>query len=200
MRIRLGPACVAAAIGLSGCATSAPPPVDLAPPTTAVETNPAMQQAPLPDPQTLIAVLVQLTDPAVPGAAKLHLIEGSGGADAARLDSLTRALQDTQSLPLTFAVNDLAWSDRHPGDVRGGVDMVAPPPKGGLLAFPMEFRPTPGGWQLTRDSADILMGVSPGSSAPTPAPPAPAPAAPAAPPAAPTPAAPAAPTPPLPPR
>jgi hypothetical protein len=183
MRIRPALACVAITVtaGLSGCAHPAPPPVDPATATTTAATNPALQPQPLPDPQALIAVLVQLTDPAVPAAAKLHLIEGAGGADAARLDSLTKALLDTQSLPLTFAVNDLAWSDRDPGSVRCGVDMLAPPPRGGLSGFPMEFRPTPEGWQLTRDSVDTLLALGhepPGSSpagAPPPPPPPPAP-------------------------
>lgn len=170
MRIRWALAAVAVTVtaGLSGCARPAPAPVDPASAPTTAETPPAAQPAPLPDPGALIAVLVQLTDPAVPGAAKLHLIEGAGGADEARLDSFTMALQDTRSLPLTFDVHDLAWSDRHPGHVRGGVDMVAPPPKGGLLAFPMEFAPTPEGWQLTRDSADTLLTLGPDQPPPAP--------------------------------
>jgi hypothetical protein len=184
----------------AGCAQhSAPPPVDPATATTTAVPNPAAQPAPLPDPQALIAVLAQLTDPAVPGVQKLPLIEAAGGNDATRLDDFTRALQDNQMLPLTIAANDLVWSDRDPGNVRSQVDMLAPSPQGGLSGFPMEFTPTATGWQLSRETANLLLAS--GGGAPADAPTAgapPPPAAPAPPPTPPPPAPPA--PPPMPPR
>jgi hypothetical protein len=178
---------------LTSCAHPAPPPADPNASPTTIATSEPVQPAPLPDPQALVAVLEALTDPTVPGAQKLPLIENAGSNDVARLDSLDKALQDTQSLPLTFAVSDVMWSDRHPGDVRAAVNVVAPAPKGGLFGFPMEFTPTPGGWQLTRETADLLLaqGVAPpaGANSPPPAP------APPAPPPVPAPPAPPSPTP-----
>ena len=171
----LSAATVVAALWLSGCAphtsdnaataTTSPPT-----PTAA----PAPQSAPLPDPAALTDLLGRLADPAVPGTDKLPLVEGATAGDAATLDNFTKALQDNHMIPLTFTATNLAWSDENPANVVASVNATGPDPEAGGLSFPMEFAPAVGGWELSRQTADMLLvfGDSPAQAMPpAPAPP-----------------------------
>ncbi len=161
-----------AAFGLSGCSQDGrverPAPVT---PTTSAAPAPAA--APLPDPAALTDVLGRLADPAVPGEAKLALVEGATAEQAAVLDSFTKALADNHLLPLTFTATELSWSEAEPGNVWATVTAAPAKPESGPLTFPMEFQPTDGGWQLTRETAELLLAFG-GDAVPQ----APAPAAP----------------------
>ncbi|TFV60767.1 hypothetical protein E4P42_04040 [Mycobacterium sp. PS03-16] len=152
-----------AAFGLSGCGGNAPPP---APAPTPVEQAgpPAAPSVPpppaaLPPPSALTDVMYRLTDPAVPGTEKTALIAEPGPADAAALDRFGKALTDNGYHPMTFDATDLAWAPERPGDVLATVIGRTPPDRtGGDFTFPMQFARTPdGGWQLTRDSAEMLL-------------------------------------------
>lgn len=171
--IVLGAATLVAAFGLSGCTTPGPP---AATPTSAVSAA-LPPPAPLPDPAALTDVLARLSDPAIPGNQKLPLVEGSSEADVAGLDSFARALADNHMLPLTIEADELAWSARDPANVTATVSIqpADTEPEDGF-SFPMEFTPAPGGWRLSRKTADLLMTLG------TPAPEAPvAPAGPVSP-------------------
>ena len=164
----LSAATFVAAFWLSGCSTeskpaSAPPPASSAPPS-------AVAPAPLPDPAALTDVLVRLSDPAIPGADKLGLVEGANADETASLDGFAQALADNHMLPLTFTATDLAWSDRNPGNVRATVTITTAKPDGGTFTFPMEFTPVPPGWQLARETADQLLAFGTGPTASSAAP------------------------------
>jgi hypothetical protein len=170
----LSAATIVAALGVSGCAADAPE-------STAASSTPAIsapvpaQVSALPDAAALIDVLNKLSDPAVAGADKLPLVEGSGGDDAAALDKFAKALQDNHMLPLTFAATELVWSPDVPGNVTANVHATPADPNVGAFSFPMEFKPVPPGWQLSRQTADLLLAIGAtaqgSSSAPAPAPP-----------------------------
>lgn len=66
-------------------------------------------------------VLYRLSDPEVPGADKLPLVEGAKPADAATIDKFATALRDGGYLPLNLEAADLGWSDRYPGNVTADV-------------------------------------------------------------------------------
>jgi hypothetical protein len=115
----------------------------------------------LPDPAALVDVLNRLADPAVPGADKISLVEGTTAENSTTLDDFTKALRDNGYLPVTFLVRDVAVSDRDPGNVVANVDIdSANPAASNGFSFPMEFRPHQGGWQLSRETADLLLSFS----------------------------------------
>lgn len=169
----LGAATIVAAFWLSGCASHTSNTAETSTTPAQTTTAPAPQSAPLPEPAALTDLLGRLADPAAPGTDKLSLVEGATAGDAGTLDNFTKALQDNHVVPLTFTAMDLAWSDQNPGHVVANVNATGPDPKTGGLSFPMEFALGPGGWQLSRQTADMLLvfGDSPGG----PMPPAPAP-------------------------
>lgn len=149
-----------AALGLSGCAadnsSTASPSSALVTTTTTVAAPPP--SAPLPAPAALTDVLYKLADPAVPGTEKLPLVEGATGDDAAQLDKFGKALQDGGFTPLSFDATDLAGSDTAPGNVRATVTVNTPNTGAdGGFSFPMEFKPYRGGWQLSRQTAELLL-------------------------------------------
>lgn len=187
---------IVAAFGLCGCsshdqagsekATSAASAASAA--SAGAATTAATPPSALPDPAALVDVLSRLADPAVTGADKLGLVEGASAENAASLDDFTKALRDNAYLPLTFVVRDVAVSDRDPGNVVANVDVdSADPAANNNFSFPMEFRPHQGGWQLSRETADLLLsfGTAQTDPSPTPAPSLPGP--PVSGPAAPTP-------------
>ncbi|AFM17850.1 hypothetical protein Mycch_3099 [Mycolicibacterium chubuense NBB4] len=201
-----------AALGLSGCTHSAPPP---AAPT--VETSPAPSVGmpapsppapggpPLPPDAALIDVMNRLADPGVPGEQKIPLIANGTAVEATGLDRFTGALRDNGSYPLTFEARDLAWSQTQPGDVVATVVIRTANPQTGAFTYPMQFAPAGPAWQLTRESADqwLDLNAPPASTPeapPPPPPPAPAPELPPPGPApeTPPPPAPAPPAPPTP--
>jgi hypothetical protein len=141
-----------------------------APPTT-----------PLPAPEALIDVLNRLADPSVPGVNKVNLVEGATPESADTLDKFIAALRDNGYLPMTFAADNIAWSDKHPSNVMATISVKTSQANNRKFTFPMEFTPSPppqGGWQLSRRTAEMLLalGNSPAPNTPAPSPaPAPAP-------------------------
>ncbi|HJT95433.1 MAG TPA: hypothetical protein VJ777_26430 [Mycobacterium sp.] len=156
---------IAAALGLSGCggddnsgqpaAVESPPPITK-PPAAPVSPPPAID--PLPPPTALTDVMARLADVNVPGADKVALVEYATADDAAALDRFGRALRDGGFTPLTFEATDLTWSQAHPGNVVANIIIkTANRQAGGDFTFPMEFSPTHGSWQVTRQTADMLL-------------------------------------------
>lgn len=153
------PAAVAvlAALVASGCAAqpSRPAPASrvAAPSVNASPTDPG----PLPPPEALAAVMNRLADPAVPGADKLPLLQSATAPDAVTLDQFSAALRDGGFNPAVFTVTDVRWADQT-GDALATVTVsTADPTKPSAFSFPMEFRAGPGGWQLTRETAEMLL-------------------------------------------
>jgi hypothetical protein len=174
---------IAAAFGLSGCSHG----VEI-PPTTPVTLTPVAPppptDVPLPPPEALTDVMVRLTDPNVPTPDKLNLIQMATPADADAIDRFDKAIDQGGYRPLTFEANDVGWSAKEGGNVMVTMVIKTANPQageGGNFNFPMEFVANQGGWQLTRDSADMLLqyaGPAPSSTPPpeaTPPPPPPAP-------------------------
>ncbi|MEZ0342232.1 hypothetical protein ACAG25_19885 [Mycobacterium sp. pV006] len=161
----LGAVTVVVALGIGGCASD-----DRTPPVTSpVETSPAPsvglppvpEGPPLPPPEALTDVLVRLSDPAVPGTDKVALISETGPADAAALDRFATALRDNRALPLRFEARDLAWSGAQPGQVVATVQVITANPGYGQFTYPLEFTADGPSWQLTRQSADLLLQLQP---------------------------------------
>jgi hypothetical protein len=179
----LGSAVALAALLLPGCGKHTPEdtagPAAAPAPTEATVPLPQSTPppAPLPAPQELTDVLGRLADPAVSGADKVGLVEAPVDGDAATLDAFTKALRENHLAPLVFTATDLAWSVDTPCHVIADVKVTSPDPNTGFT-FPMEFTSGPGGWQLSRDTADMLLafGAPPQPSGPvSPAPPPPVP-------------------------
>ena len=60
--------------------------------------------------------------------------------------------------PLSFAASEIRWSDHQPGDALATINVTTSNPANpGGFTFPMEFRPHNGGWQLSRETADMLL-------------------------------------------
>lgn len=165
-------ACVAA-LGLSGCSreeqdaspqTTAPSPAASLSPTASAQT------AALPPADALAGVLYRLADPAVPGLQKLTLVEGATPENGAVFDDFANALVNGGYAPVKFDVRDIGWSDRDPADVVANVNVGSPDPRGPHFAFPMEFKPYQGGWQLAARTADVLLAFRTGSATPAPTP------------------------------
>ncbi|MCT7660103.1 hypothetical protein [Mycobacterium deserti] len=174
---------IAAALGLGACSdepeqarpaasatTPAPlekPPTPTAPFGPEPSTVPPADIAPLPAPEALTDVMVRIADPAVPGGDKLNLVQHATPADAEALDRFGRALADGGYTPLTFEAHELVWSAENRGNVLANIVVKTANPQTGEFAFPMEFSPTDtGSWQLTRETADMLLQL--GQPAPTP--------------------------------
>jgi hypothetical protein len=155
----------AIAIGLSGCSRndhSATPAT--APPPTSAPLTPtvAAQNAVLPKPPALIAVLYQLADPGVPAIAKLNLVEGATPEHAPLIDAFANALLENGYAPFQIDVRDIAWSDVNPGYVVATVQVATPKPgPAGVFTFPMEFKQYMGSWQLSERTARMLLSMAP---------------------------------------
>ncbi len=175
----LGAVTIVAALGVSGCSpdpaqpSSAPafPETDGFGPTAATAADPG----PLPPPEALSDVITRLADPAVPGTDKLGLVEGSSGADAAAFDSFAAALRDNGFTPVTVRASDIVAG--RPGGVLATIKLTGPDSEssGGTFSFPMEFRRAGSGWQLTRQTAEMLLAFSNARTAVPAPPPSPAP-------------------------
>lgn len=172
----LSAATIVAALGLSGCSDDtstapSPTPFPLSKPPT-VPAPPTETGAPLPPPAALTDLMSRLADPNVPGADKVGLVEHGTPADAAALDRFAKALTDSGYAPLTFDATDLMWSQGQTGNVIANMTIKASGPQTGKdLKFPMEFAPQQDSWQLTRQTADLLLqiGQQP-TTTPTPTP------------------------------
>jgi len=159
--IVLGAATIVAALGLSGCSNqdeSTPPPGSVGPPSTTAAAPPVNPRT-LPAPEALTDVLYRLADPAVKGTDKLQLVQSTTPEDAATIDKFAAALHDGGFTPLTFTASDIRWSDHQPGDALATVNVTTTNPSNpGGFTFPMEFHPVEsGGWQLSRETADMLL-------------------------------------------
>jgi hypothetical protein len=183
-------ATAAAVLGISGCSSNESKTSSSVPSSAAATSSPPAPPpaAPLPPPEALTDVLSRLADPNVPGVSKLNLIEGATPDSAATVDKFTNALRDNGYQPVTFVVDNIAWSDKNPSDVMATITVRTARANNGVFTFPMEFTPFQGGWQLSKRTAQTLLdlGSSPGMTTPAqsraPAPTgAPAPAAPPAP-------------------
>jgi hypothetical protein len=160
----LGAVTIVAALGLSGCSddtSSAPSPTPVPltkPPTVAPSATDA--GAPLPQPAALTDVMGRLSDPAIPGPDKVGLVQYGTPADAAALDRFAKALHDSGYAPLTFEATDLMWASDQQGNVIANITMKPGGPQaaaGKTMKFPMEFSPQADTWQLTRQTADLLL-------------------------------------------
>lgn len=185
----LSAATAVAALSLSGCSGHDEPNGVLGSQTasTTFLSAPPSDAGPLPSADDLTGVLYKLADPAVKGTDKLYLLEDGTADDAATIDVFAAALRDGGFAPLTCTASDIRWSDHQAGDAIATVNITtANPATPGGFTFPMEFHPTQGGWQLSRETADMIMafgnartgaGPAPAGSAPSgpPAPPVPAP-------------------------
>ena len=156
---------IAAALGLGACggddAPGSPAAIETPPPITkppAAPTSAAPSADPLPPPTALTDVMARLADPSIPGAEKVGLVEYATADDTAALDRFGRALRDGGFMPVTFEATDLTWSQANRGNVVASVTIkTASKQDGGNFTFPMEFSPTHGAWQLTRQTADMLL-------------------------------------------
>ena len=102
----------------------------------------------------------RLADPAIPGTDKIRLVPNRTPADAAALDRFAKALHDSGYAPLTFEAGDLLWAQDQTGNVIANVTMKPGGPQATTdktLNFPMEFSPQGDSWQLTRQTANLLL-------------------------------------------
>lgn len=100
----------------------------------------------------------RLADPNVPGLDKIGLVQSGTPADAAALDRFTTALRDSGYAPVAFEARDLTWTQDQTGNVIANITFnTANPQAGKDLQFPMEFTPQQDSWQLTRQTADLLL-------------------------------------------
>lgn len=163
----LSAATTVAALGVSGCADrQQAAPLNPAAPTlngpalsAPTQAPPPADLGPLPPPEALGDVLYRLADPNVPGAEKLGLVEDTAPADSGTLDGFASALRDGGFSPITVKASDIRWSDSHPGDVLATVAITGPTDSDGPgeFVFPMEFSRRGDGWQMTRETADMLL-------------------------------------------
>ncbi len=156
----LSAAAIVAALGLSGCGDETHPAATSTPVVTTLRTPApaAPPPASLPPPTALTDVLYRLADASVPGADKVGLVEHGTAADAEALDKFGRALADSGFTPLTFEATDLVWSQSDPGNVVATIAVkAANRSSGGNFTYPMEFNPLRNTWQLTRQTADLLL-------------------------------------------
>jgi hypothetical protein len=113
----------------------------------------------LPSPTALTDVMGRLADPAIAGTDKVGLVQNGTPADAAALDRFAKALHDSGYAPLTFEASDLTWAQGQTGNVIADITINAANPQGTGrdMKFPMEFSPQGDTWQLTRQTADLLL-------------------------------------------
>jgi hypothetical protein len=124
----------------------------------------------------LTDVLYRLADPTVKGSDKLDLIEDTTPEDAATIDRFASALRDNGFTPLACTATDIAWSDHVPGNALATINITTSnPTQSGGFTFPMEFHPVGAGWQLSRQTADMVLafgnarsGAGPTDSSPVP--------------------------------
>jgi hypothetical protein len=160
----LSAATIVAALGLSGCSGDehGTSPQSEPPSTSASLTSTAAAQiAALPPPGALASVLYRLADPGVPGIQKLNLVEGATPEHAPVIDAFADALLENGYAPMQIKVRDVAWSNVDPGYVVATVEIATPQPgAAGVFTFPMEFAPYQGGWQLSKQTARMLLAVA----------------------------------------
>jgi hypothetical protein len=92
----------------------------------------------------LTDVMGRLADPNVAGTDKVGLVQYGTPADAAALDRFGKALRDSGYMPLTFEARDLTWAQDQQGNVIANITIETPSPQQDT-------------WQLTRQTADLLL-------------------------------------------
>ncbi len=154
-----GPTVLAVAgLVLAGCTgLGATPQTATAPPLPQISSATVAESGPLPAPEALAEVMNRLADPAVPGIDKLPMVQKSAPSDAAILDQFSAALRDGGFSPAVFKVTDVRWADQPGGVIATVTVSTTNPVNTGEFSFPMEFLAGPGGWQLTRDTAEMLL-------------------------------------------
>ena len=157
-------------IAVVGCDSPPPATAPESTATTIATASAAPITSPLPPPEALVDVLNRLSDPAVPGAGKIDIVELATADDAAALDKFGKALADNGALPLTFEAVDLRWSETEAGNVVATVNVTTANKPPGKFSFPMEFTPVRDGWQLTRKTANLLLEFGEGATATSPPP------------------------------
>ena len=129
-------------------ATAGPKVVSSSPPTVPATSTPLIVAAPpttpLPAPDALIDVLNRLADPNVPGTNKVNLVEGATPESAGTLDKFINALRDNGYLPMTFAANNIAWSDKNPSHVMATVTVNTAQPNNPTSRSRWSSRPSKG--------------------------------------------------------
>ncbi|WP_179469687.1 hypothetical protein [Mycolicibacterium vinylchloridicum] len=156
----LSAATIVAALSLSGCSEHTEPKSTQSPfeQSSTALAPPETTAAALPTPEVLTDVLYRLADPAVKGADKLQLVESTTPDDAATIDKFAAALRDGGFTPLTFTATEIRWSDRQPGDALASINVTTSNPANpGNFTFPMEFRQDKAAWQLSRETANMLL-------------------------------------------
>ncbi len=170
-------AATVAALGMTGCtrdhSQADPGPVPSASPVVA----PPVDPGPPPPAEALSDVLARLADPALPGTDKVALVQDTAPQDAGALERFSAALRDTGFAPVAVSATDVRWVDGQPGDALATIKLTsANPDTPGEFAFPMEFHHKGDRWQLTRETADMLLAFGNAATGPPPpVPPAPAP-------------------------
>jgi len=159
----LGALVAAVSIGCSNPAEpKSPPPAQ---PPEAAPSAPAPAAPALPAPEALTEVIYRLADPAIPGTDKTQWVADTADADADAVAGFATALRDGGFSPVRVTATDLNWSQSRPGDVSATITLTPPLPAGGAppreFRFPMEFRPGDTGWQLTRETAEMLLTIGP---------------------------------------
>jgi hypothetical protein len=174
LSVTLSAAAAVAVMGLAGCMHNGPKVVSSPSSTVHAPSSSLIIAAPpttpLPAPEALIDVLNRIADPNVPAINKMNLVEGVTPEGADKLDKFTAALRDNGYLPMTFAADNIAWSDKHPSNVMATINVNTSQANNRKFTFPMEFTPCPppqGGWQLSRQTAEMLLALG-NSPAPTP--------------------------------
>lgn len=126
-------------------------------------------ETPLPPPEALTDVLYRLADTSIPGEQKVPLVEGATNDDAAKLDKFGKALADSGYTPVGFTAENIAWASSPAGNVATDVTVHSQnPAMTNGFTFPMEFKPSGPGWQLSRTTADILLTFNQNPATPTP--------------------------------
>ena len=157
-------------IAVAGCDSPPPPTAPESTAPTSATASAAPISSPLPPPEALTDVLNRLSDPAIPGADKIGLVELATADDAAALDKFGKALADNGALPLTFEAVDLKWSETETGNVVATVNVTTANKPPGKFSFPMEFTPVRDGWELTRKTANLLLEFGEGAATTSPPP------------------------------
>lgn len=174
-RVAVNAALTAAVLALSGCGSHQPaePAEPAASSSTTTVPTPAPTSA-LPAPEALTDILYRLSDPEIPGADKVVLIQGAKPTNAETIDKFATALRDGGYLPLDLDAADVRWSERYPGNVTADVTVNTANPATGGFSFPMEFTPNDGDWQLSQETAKTLLAFGKAQAGSTePAPPTP---------------------------
>lgn len=154
----LGAAIVVTALGLSACSSDVKPAPVPRPRATqdTTEVTDTTTVAPLPAPDMLANVIYRLADTSIPADQKLGLVQYATPDDQAGLENFGQALRDGGFSELTVQATDLHWSGAS-NNVIANVTVGSRSDTARTFTYPMEFSPIRDSWQLTRQTADLLL-------------------------------------------